>query len=207
MKPADTIARLFSIVLHPLLIPTLGIFILFQLNTYLSFSVTAEARRFILLVIFINTAIIPVLSVLILRQTRVIKDLTLDERHERILPLLIATVMLFLTFYLLRQITLPTLIYYYVTGAALLVLLSLLITFYWKISVHMMSLGGLTGFLIVVSLLLRADISYLIIAAFLVSGITAAARIQLQSHTPAQVYTGYLLGVFIMLMLFVYLRV
>ncbi len=207
MKPADTIARLFSIVLHPLLIPTLGIFILFQLNTYLSFSVTAEARRFILLVIFINTAIIPVLSVLILRQTRVIKDLTLAERHERILPLLIATVMLFLTFYLLRQITLPTLIYYYVTGAALLVLLSLLITFYWKISVHMMSLGGLTGFLIVVSLLLRADISYLIIAAFLVSGITAAARIQLQSHTPAQVYTGYLLGVFIMLMLFVYLRV
>ncbi|MFO7873868.1 MAG: hypothetical protein R6U62_05245 [Bacteroidales bacterium] len=207
MKPADTIARLFSIVLHPLLIPTLGIFILFQLSTYLSFSVTAEARRFILLVIFINTAIIPVLSVLILKQARFIKDLTLDERQERILPLLIATVMLFFTFYLLRQLTLPSLIYYYVTGAAMLVLSSLVITFYWKISVHMISLGGLTGFLIVVSLLLRADISHLIIAAFLVSGITAASRIHLQSHTPAQVYTGYLLGVFIMLMLFVYLRV
>ncbi len=207
MKPADTIARLFSIVLHPLLIPTLGIFILFQLSTYLSFSVTAEPRRFILLVIFINTAIIPVLSVLILKQARFIKDLTLDERQERILPLLIATVMLFFTFYLLRQLTLPSLIYYYVTGAAMLVLSSLVITFYWKISVHMISLGGLTGFLIVVSLLLRADISHLIIAAFLVSGITAASRIHLQSHTPAQVYTGYLLGVFIMLMLFVYLRV
>lgn len=207
MKPADTIARLFSIVLHPLLIPTLGIFILFQLSTYLSFSVTAEARRFILLVIFINTAIIPVLSVLILKQARFIKDLTLDERQERILPLLIATVMLFFTFYLLRQLTLPSLIYYYVTGAAMLVLSSLVITFYWKISVHMISLGGLTGFLIVVSLLLRADISHLIIAAFLVSGITAASRIHLQSHTPAQVYTGCLLGVFIMLMLFVYLRV
>ncbi len=206
-RTLDTIARGISALFHPLIIPTLGIFILFQLNTYVSFSVSPEARRFIIVMVFVNTALAPVLAILVLKRLGYISDLMLDDRGERILPLLFSAVMFFMTYYLLRQLTLPSMIYFYVMGASLLVLLTLLISFAWKISIHMISLGGLTGLLVVTSILVNVDVSLLIIAAFLVSGLTAAARIHLRAHSPSQVYAGYLLGLSVMWLLFVYLLV
>ncbi len=206
MASKDKIARVISTIFHPLLMPTLGIFLLFQLNTFMSFAVSTEARRFIFLIVFINTAIVPVLAVVILKRMGYIEDLILRDRGERILPLLISSALFFMTYYLLRQLSLPTLLYYYFMGATLLVLLTLMISFVWKISIHMVSLGGLTGFLIVTSLLLGINIAFLIALAFLASGLTAASRLQLKAHTPAQVYTGFATGVAVMLMLFVYLR-
>ena len=205
MRTLEVIARGISALFHPLIIPTLGMFILFQLNTYVSFSVGPEARRFIMVMIFVNTALAPVLAILVLKRLGYIRDLLLDDRGERILPLLFSAVMFFMTYYLLRQLTLPSLIYFYVMGASLLVLLTLLISFAWKISIHLVSLGGLTGMLVVTSVLLNVDVSLLIMASILVSGITAAARIYLGAHVPAQVYTGYLLGLIVMLTLFAYL--
>ncbi len=204
MRLANGAARVLSTLFHPLFMPTLGIFILFQLNTYINFSVSFEARRFIMLIIFINTAIAPVFSVLILKRTGYIKDFLLDDRGERIFPLLIASVMFFMTYYLLRQISLPSLIYFYAMGATLLVLLTLLISFLWKISIHMVSLGGFTAFLILTSIVLGTNIPWLIIAAFLISGFTGSSRLQLRTHSPAQVYAGYMLGFAVLFLLYFY---
>ncbi len=202
----DRIAQGVSLLFHPLLIPLLGLFILFQLNTYISYSLTIEARRFIMGMVFVNTMLAPLLSVLILKRTGYISSLTLLDRSERVFPLLLTAIMFFFTYYMLRQLTLPSLLYFYFMGATLLVLLVLLISFFWKISIHMVSLGGFTGFLIVTSLMLQLDISWLIALAFLVSGVTASARLQLRAHVPAEVYAGYLLGLAGMLLLFLYLR-
>ncbi len=206
MRAEHLFARLFSTLLHPLLIPTLGVFLLFQMSSHIGFSISDEARKFIMIIVFINTAIAPVLSVLILKRTGYINNYLLDDRSERIFPLVIASFMFFMTYYLLRQLSLPSLLYFYIMGATMLVVATLIVSFFWKISIHMVSLGGLTGFLIVSSLLLRNDISSLIALAIIFSGFTGASRIYLKAHSPAQVYTGYLLGVFLMIMLFLYLR-
>ena len=204
MPASERFARLCSAVFHPLLIPTLGIFILFQINSHLSFAVNQDARRFIMLVVFINTAIAPVMAVWIMKKTGYVKDFMLTERNERILPLLVTAVLFFMTYYLLRQLSLPSLVYFFIMSGTLLVMLTLMISFAWKVSIHMVSLGGLTGFLIVASLLLRADIAWLIILAFLASGCTGTARLILKAHSPAQVYAGYLIGIGMMLGLYLY---
>lgn len=204
MPVSERLARLCSSLFHPVLIPTLGIFILFQINSHLSFAISQEARRFIILIIFVNTAIAPVMAMWIMKKTGYVKDFTLANRNERILPLLVTAVLFFMTYYLLRQISLPSLVYFYVMSATLLVMLTLMISFTWKISIHMVSLGGFTGFLVVTSLYLRVDIAWLITLAFVVSGLTGTARLVLNVHNPAQVYAGYLLGLFAMLGLFFY---
>ncbi len=206
MRVADGLARVFTTLLHPLLIPTLGLFILFRLNTHISFVLSPEIRRYILLLVFVNTAVIPILAVIILKRAGFIYDYLLRERTERMFPLMVAAVTFFLTYYFMRQLQLPTLIDFYMMGATLLVLVSLVVSFRWKISLHMVSLGGLTGFLIVTELLLQPDIRWLIIAAFLLSGFTAASRLHLRAQQPAQVYTGYLLGTLLMILLYLYLR-
>ncbi len=203
----DGVARVFSTLFHPLILPTIGLFILFRLNTYISLTLPLEVRRYVLLMVFVNTAILPVLSVLVLKRTGHIRDYLLRERAERLLPLMVAAVTFFMTYYLLRQLQLPSLIDFFMMGATLLVLLSLLISIRWKISIHMVSLGGLTGFMIVTALLLQPDMHLLIMAAFLVSGLTAASRLHVKAHKPAEVYAGYLLGVLVMILLYLFLRV
>lgn len=206
MKVETFLARLFSVVFHPLFVPTLGMMLLFRMDTYIHFAVPGQAKRFIMVIIFINTALAPALAILLLKRTGLIRDLLLDDRSERLFPLLVSSLLFFLTYYLLRQVSLPSLIYYYMMGATLTVITSLLITFRWKISIHMMSMGGYTGFLIATALFLKLDISWLIALLFLVSGVVGASRLRLQAHTPLQVYAGYLCGIAVMLGLFFLLR-
>ncbi len=206
MKIVMVLSRLFSVLFHPLIIPTLGILILFRLNTYVSLVVSDPAKRFVLIIVFVNTALAPVLATLLLKRAGVIRDVLLGERSERLFPLLLTALFYILTYYLLKQIQLPSLIYYYVIGATLLVLICLIITFKWKISIHMISMGGVTGFLIATSLLLRTDVSLLVMLAVLLSGIVGSSRIRLNAHTPMQVYAGFVLGLVVMLFLYTYLR-
>ncbi len=206
MKIAMVLSRLFSVLFHPLIIPTLGILILFRLNTYVGLVVSDPAKRFVLIVVFVNTALAPALATLLLKRAGIIKDVLLGERSERLFPLLLTALFYILTYYLLKQIQLPSLIYYYVIGATLLVLICLIVTFNWKISIHMISMGGVTGFLIATALLLRTDVSLLVMLAVLLSGIVGSSRIWLNAHTPTQVYVGFVLGLAVMLFLYTYLR-
>ncbi len=206
MKSELAIARLLSAMLHPLIIPTLGMIILFSLDTYVAYSIATQAKRFILIIVFINTAVAPLLSIILLKRTRMISDMLLDNRNDRLLPLLLAAIFFFLTYFMLRGAAIPSLIYFYLLGAGMLVLICMLISMRWKISIHMTSLGGLTGFLIVTSLLLKVDIVLLVMLAILCSGLLGASRIRLQAHTPAQVYAGFTLGVMGMLLLYLFLR-
>ncbi len=206
MKIETRLAQIISVVFHPLVIPTLGMLLLFHVNSYISYTIPPQAKQFILLIVFINTAIAPALSVLLLKRTGLVRDLQIDDRADRIYPLLITALFFFLTYYLLRQIALPSLIYYFLIGGALLVILTLLITFRWKISIHMVSMGGLTGFLLVSMLLLKTDISWLVLLSLLVSGAVGSARLVMRAHVPLQVYAGFLMGLSVMLLLFVFLK-
>lgn len=206
MNIETRIARFLSVALHPLIIPTLGMIILFHLNTYVSYSLPPQAKRMILLIVFINSAIAPVLSILLLKKTNLIRDVLLDERTDRMIPLMLSAIYFFITYYLLRKIALPSLLYFYVIGATILILLTLIITYRWKISIHMVSMGGLTGFLISLALLLHLNIDWMIILAFLASGFLGTARVKLNAHNLSQVFAGYVMGIGVMLFLFFYLR-
>ena len=206
MKIETRIASLLSALLHPLILPTLGIIILFNLDTYLSYSIPSQAKKFIVLIIFVNSAVAPLLSILLLKKTGIIKDVLLDNRSERMFPLLLSAVYFFITYYLLRKVALPSIIYFYIIGATILVLLTLIITFRWKISIHMTSIGGFTGFLISLALLLHIDINWLLILTFVASGLLGTSRVKLNAHDLPQVFAGYAMGVGVMLLLFLYLR-
>ena len=199
-------ARLVSAVFHPLLLPSVSIFILFAIPSYVSFSVSSQAQRLILIIVFINTCVAPVLSILFLKKIGVINSVLLDERADRYYPVLVSILFYLFTYYLFMQANLPSLLSYFILGATILVLIGFVVTFYWKISMHMLSIGGFTGFLIAVSLLLKYDIPGLIISTILVSGLLGVARIKVNAHNPPQVYAGYITGVVVMLLLFFYLR-
>jgi len=192
------IAHFISYVFHPLLMPTYGLAFLFKLKFYFFYSFPFEAKLAIIAIVFLNTAFMPSLFFLFLRYRKVISSLKMENKNERIIPFIITAVFYYGTFYILRRFNLPPLVYYLIFGSFCLIIISLIINFWWKISIHTIAIGGLTGAFIAIGLYLSMNLLLLVALCVFVAGCIGFARLKLMAHTPAQVYMGFLLGVFFM---------
>ena len=202
----DLWARLSSTIFHPMIMPSLAVMILFAIPSYVSFSTPPGVRRLVTGLVFVNTCIAPFLVILLMKKTGLITDMMLDKRTDRVYPIMVSAFFYLFTYYLFRQASLPSLLNYFIMGATLLVLLGFVITFYWKISLHMMSMGGFTAYLVVLSFLLGYEMPGLIVGSIIASGMLGSARLKLNAHKPSQVYVGYLTGMLVMFTLFYYFR-
>jgi hypothetical protein len=118
----------------------------------------------------------------------------MESSRERQLPFVATAAYYLMGYYLLKQLPIPVLLANMVLGAALAILTAWLINFKWKISIHMVGIGGLAGLLTGLSIRLDAGLSAPIIYAILISGMLGNARILLGAHNPLQVYAGFTLG-------------
>lgn len=197
-------ARLLSLILHPMIIPTLAVILLYSIPSYLTFSVPSQIKRLVILLVFVNTCVAPLLIMLLLKRFGLITDLVLSDRQERMYPTLVSVLFYFFTFYLLKQTNVSVVLSIFMMGATVLVVTGFVVTMFWKISFHMMAMGGLTGFLLAIALLLSADVVWLLIPAIILSGLTGSARLALQAHTPTQVYIGWITGILVMMGVYFY---
>ena len=95
--------------------------------------------------------------------------------------------------------------YAYMLGGLITLLITLLITIRFKISIHMVGMGGLMALIIFISFYLKVNLSFYLILAVLIAGITGTARLQLKAHNPVEVYSGFILGfAVVMLMMVLY---
>jgi hypothetical protein len=198
--------RLISMILHPMILPSLAVFILYAFPSYISFSTPMQARRIIIALVFANTCIAPFLLIMLMKKLGLINSTLLEDREERVYPTLVTLFFYFFTLYLFRQANLSSLLIYFFAGATAILLMAFVINLFWKISFHMMSMGGFTAFLFSISLILQLEMPYLIISAVIASGLLGTSRIKLEAHNPPQVYTGWITGFLIMMITMLYIR-
>ncbi|MFW5757503.1 MAG: hypothetical protein ACOCYO_02370 [Bacteroidota bacterium] len=191
-------ARILSVILHPLILPGLGMFIIFYVDSYIAFSVSEKAQNLIILIVFVNTGLAPLLTIYFLSRSQIISNVSLHIRKERFIPNLVSVLFYLFTLYLFIQAKLPSLIIHFMAAAALLTFAGFFITIFWKISIHMLSIGGMIGFLVSFSIVLQKEIPLIIITAIILAGALGSARVVLKAHTPAQVYAGFSTGFAIM---------
>jgi membrane-associated phospholipid phosphatase len=58
----------------------------------------------------------------------------------------------------------------------------------------MVGMGGLIALVIYISFYLKVNLSFYLILVVLLAGITGTARLILKAHTPAEVYSGFVMG-------------
>jgi len=196
------LAKIISILFQPLLIPTYTLFILFGLNNYLSMLVPAQAKQLLMWIVFLTTFAFPLIFILILYKRGLIRSVNMDQKEERVFPLLITGVFYFLAYYMVHQTHLDVIYQRLFLGSALLIGVALIVSFYWKISMHMIGAGGMLGALIGINLVAYVDLTFFVVLVTFVCGLVAFARLKLKAHTPSQVYSGFLAGFFLMLVLF-----
>jgi len=198
----EKLARIFSVIFQPLLLPSITLFLLFNLNNYIALIIPPNARQMILGMVFIITFIFPVLMMFILYRRRIIHTFTMNSREERILPLFITGIFYFMAYHIIKQLQIDEIYQRIFLGSAFLVLIALVISFIWKISLHMIGMGGMLGAFIGLSQFIQTDLVVIIMIISLACGLTGFARLKLNAHSPLQVYVGFVTGLGVMLWLF-----
>ena len=198
------IAQVISVLFYPLFVPTYAFIILLTMPAYFSALMTPQAKWMVIGLVFFATCIIPTSFYLVMIKTKLVSTTYLSKREDRTLPYVVSITFFYLTYYMLKKLQISPVYYYFIIGATLLNILVMGINFFWKISSHMASIGALAGMMLGLSYFLGTFYFFLIALSLLMAGITGFARLKLQAHTPAQIYSGFLLGFFTILALFLY---
>ncbi len=188
-------ASLFlSVIFHPLFMPLAGITILLFSGSYVSLLPFA-VRKLIIILFTSGTLILPALLIPL---TYLRNDFLMEKQSERTIPLVLTFIFYFMTYLLFLKVPVYRFMHNFMLGALVSVFLALLINLRWKISLHMIGLGGFTAFLIIMTMARQVNLYPWILFSIFASGIVGSARLYLNSHTPAQIYAGYITGVLIM---------
>lgn len=184
--------KFISVILHPIVVPTLGVLLYFIL---IPNRIGSNQRLAILGLIFIVTYLVPLLVLVILKAIKLIKSYKVHTIKERKIPVSLMIVLFYLLGNTLSRITMirDLGVLFYATSFGLVVIY-LLFIFKIKTSLHLLSLGISVGFFMLLSTQYLISFLPVILILILIAGLQASARLYLKAHTPKEVYLGFLLG-------------
>jgi len=189
----DNLAKIVSIVFHPLLIPLYGLAILLSAPTFLKY-LPVEAKRVLFTVILIDNVFLPLALLPFLKYRNLISSFNIDDRRERIIPLLITSILYCTTSFIVFRYQIPFFLKSFIFATSVVAIVVSMINFWWKISVHAVGAGALTATVFSLSLKMHTPLTWYLLAVILVSGIILSSRLRLNAHNPSQVWVGFLTG-------------
>ncbi|MBK7946078.1 MAG: hypothetical protein IPJ85_12595 [Flavobacteriales bacterium] len=187
-------ARLLSYLLHPLLMPTFTLWLALRIDPHLAYFITPEDRWKVLMMVALMTIAFPLTSALLLMRAGLVSNLEMPRRQERIGPYAMSLMYYGMTAYLLARTPLHPMAFSLFIGAAIALLFTTLITLRWKISAHMVGIGGCLGAIVALGQAHALNAFAPIAAIAVVAGALGTARLLASDHSPAQVYAGTALG-------------
>ena len=137
------IANILSIAFHPLLMVTYGVALAFA-STYLAVY-PLQMKLLILSGVFLMTAVVPAIFIFLLVKYGNAGDYALTNRRVRTLPYLLYVASIVACAFFLLRMLLPFWLVVILFGTAAVMLIAMGINFRWKISAHMIGIGGLIG--------------------------------------------------------------
>jgi membrane-associated phospholipid phosphatase len=150
----------------------------------------------LLLLIFLQTFVLPVFSIYALHRFGFVGDLRMETLADRRIPYLV-TVAIYTfvaTFFTLKLKQFPE-VALIITGIAFSIAAVAIISLYWKISAHAVGVSGMVGALVGIAIKYgNSDLFYPILAVIMVAGFLMSARLHLNAHTPLQILAGTFLG-------------
>jgi len=187
--------KLISAVFHPLLIATYLIATFLFITPELLPRIQEEIALHFLLVVFLITGLIPMLSIILLRRFNYISSYRMDERKDRALPF---TFILFYygaaSYLFLVKLEMGFLFNLVMISETILILILLLITLKFKISIHAATIWSAVGIFSGLLVSQIIEIHWIYYTAIVLAGITSMSRLSLNSHSPKEVWSGMALG-------------
>ena len=187
------ISKALSYVLHPIFMPIIVIYISLNYVEYFQI-IFSNYTRPLYIIITVFTMLLPLISSLLFLQFKKVESLEMKTKEERNRPIFISIIIMIIGYSFFKNISQlsPYLTSIYLSSVFILII-AFLITKKWKISLHMLGIGGATGSFIALNYIFDGMYFWVILFLFL-SGLLAFARLDQKAHNTSQVYAGFLLG-------------
>jgi membrane-associated phospholipid phosphatase len=186
------IAKIISILFHPLFIPTYGILLLY---TTTRFHLVPILPKFVVATtIFCCTAIIPALIIFLFMKLGKVTSLNMDKRQERTRPYIYSIASYLICAYYVWRVNMPFWFVMMILGAAGAILSLMLVNLRWKMSAHLSAMGGLLAGILVVSFHYILNPYGLVIGVLFATAAVGSSRVILNAHTPEQTLVGFFNG-------------
>lgn len=189
-----TASRWISVLLHPILMPVCVLALIMYADPHVAYFMPNAQTSILLAMVSILTVAFPLVSMLLLLRSKVITDLQLPSREERIIPFTMMLIYYGMTYFVLRQTHLHPVALSVFLGILISMALTILITLKWKISIHMVGIGGAIGAASGVSAIHALPLLPVIALLIVLAGVIGTARLIAGGHSHAQVYAGAFLG-------------
>ena len=196
------IARVISYLFHPLFVPFYMIVLLLSTNSYYSLIIPFKGKLLLTGIIFLTTILLPSFTAFLFYRIKLIRSFFPDSREERIYLLVNIAIFYYLSYYLLKGTHVSLILSYFMLGATILVICAVLISFFYRISLHMIGTGAMSGTLLGLAWNNSQDMILLTLLLIFCAGLTGTARLKIDPQKPAGVYTGFLVGVTVMFVMF-----
>lgn len=192
-SPEHRAAEFVSVLFHPLFMPLYGLLVIYSAPTLLSY-IPFNMKRAIFMMVIASNVILPLCVAAILWSRGVIKSIYADERRERIILLSFALLMYIITAILLVRVQVPTLFKAYFVSIAAVTLVSLIISSFYKLSLHAAGVGGVLALAGFMTVQFEVVSMVHVVILLLVAGAVMTARIGPGKHEPHEVWAGLLTG-------------
>ncbi len=193
----DETARLISTILSPLLTPSYGVLMALSISPKVLEPIGSRFK--LLLIIFGITCVLPMATISVLHNFKLIKDKRLLKREERLIPYITGTIYYLVAVWYMAYTHEPRWLVMFAAGGALACLISTLVNIKWKISAHMAGIGGVLALLWQLDAMNLEVISpvwmvFFILFTIGLCGVLGSARMLLKRHTLFQVLAGFFNG-------------
>ena len=187
------LTQLISILLHPMFMPLLALHLTLLVLPSLAFTLSQNLLLIYGILVF-STMVLPLVSIFWLMRKGKVSSLEMSNHKERSLPLFKTVIWMSFGYYLLQNLLFYTpILKAELLGAIIIILIAAIVSKYWKISLHLLGIGGVVGVFIALQIM-HGDFLYLLLLFILLSGLLGVARIKQKAHNYAQVYAGFLVG-------------
>lgn len=189
------VAKVISVLFHPLLLTS---YLVLLLGTYFPsmLMIAPQSFRVILLFVFCFTFIFPVINLIIFKNFGTISTFTMVSRRERIIPFVaISLIYIVTTFLFYSKLSFSQNFNNLILIVTLLVVISTILTFFQKVSVHSLAIWGGIGILLPLNKALeQSSLLWPTALAIVAAGAVMSSRLYLNAHTPRQILIGSLAG-------------
>lgn len=186
------IAKIISNMFSPFYAPIWAFLWMFCFS-YLN-MLPLQYKAFILILVWVTTVFIPRQGI---NMFRILMDLThwqLSHREHRHLPYIVTVCSYGSCLIIMTKLNVPMFIRGIVLTALVSQVICVTLNAWWKVSTHMVGMGGLVGALIAFSMIFLFNPLALLCILITLSGVVGTSRMILRQHSLAQIYVGFGIG-------------